>query len=74
MYYERTLGTVIKQTTETFPVVIVTGPRQVGKQHFLTKFGGTRSESGVFKTIQRYVSLLKASPELLFNVTHHRFD
>ena len=41
MYYERTLGTVIKQTTETFPVVIVTGPRQVGKT--------TRSESGVFR-------------------------
>ena len=37
MYYERTLGTVIKQTTETFPVVIVTGPRQVGKTTLLTK-------------------------------------
>ena len=37
MYYEITLGTVIKQTTETFPVVIVTGPRQVGKTTLLTK-------------------------------------
>jgi predicted AAA+ superfamily ATPase len=31
MYIERTLSKTINETTETFPVVLVTGPRQVGK-------------------------------------------
>jgi predicted AAA+ superfamily ATPase len=31
MFFERTLSKIIKNATETFPVVLVTGPRQVGK-------------------------------------------
>ena len=31
MYIERTLSKAINDATETFPVVLVTGPRQVGK-------------------------------------------
>jgi len=31
MFFERTLSEVIKNATETFPVVLITGPRQVGK-------------------------------------------
>lgn len=37
MYYERTVEPVIKKISETFPVLIVTGPRQVGKTTLLTK-------------------------------------
>ena len=37
MYYERTIEPVIKKITETFPVLIVTGPRQVGKTTLLTR-------------------------------------
>jgi predicted AAA+ superfamily ATPase len=31
VHYERTLSAVIKRASETFPVVLVSGPRQVGK-------------------------------------------
>lgn len=36
MYYERTIEPVIQKISETFPVLIVTGPRQVGKTTLLT--------------------------------------
>lgn len=35
MYYKRTLSRVIKNISETFPVLLVTGPRQVGKTTLL---------------------------------------
>ena len=31
MFFERIISTSIKKATETFPVVLITGPRQVGK-------------------------------------------
>ncbi len=37
MYYERTIASSIQKINETFPVLIVTGPRQVGKTTLLTK-------------------------------------
>lgn len=37
MYYERAVEPTIKKINETFPVLIVTGPRQVGKTTLLTK-------------------------------------
>ena len=37
MYYARTIEPTIKKINETFPVLIVTGPRQVGKTTLLTK-------------------------------------
>lgn len=37
MYYKRTVESVIKKISETFPVLIVTGPRQVGKTTLLTR-------------------------------------
>lgn len=37
MYYERTIETAIRKISETFPVLIVTGPRQIGKTTLLTK-------------------------------------
>ncbi len=40
MYYERDIEPVIRQMDETFPVVVVTGPRQVGKTTLLSKMAG----------------------------------
>ncbi len=37
MYYERTIETVIRNINETFPVLLLTGPRQVGKTTLLEK-------------------------------------
>ena len=37
MYIERTIEPTIKKISETFPVLIVTGPRQVGKTTLLTR-------------------------------------
>lgn len=36
MYHERTIAPVIQKISETFPVLFVTGPRQVGKTTLLT--------------------------------------
>lgn len=36
MYYTRTIEPTIKKINETFPVLIITGPRQVGKTTLLT--------------------------------------
>ena len=37
MYYERTIEAAIRRATQTFPVVLVTGPRQVGKSTLLER-------------------------------------
>ena len=37
MYYERSIEPSIRKISETFPVLIVTGPRQVGKTTLLTR-------------------------------------
>lgn len=37
MYYERTIEPVIRKISRTFPVLIVTGPRQVGKTTLLSR-------------------------------------
>ena len=30
MYYERTIEATVRNVSETFPVLLLTGPRQVG--------------------------------------------
>ena len=37
MYFERDISKIIIETSETFPVVLLTGPRQVGKSTVLEK-------------------------------------
>ncbi len=37
MYYERTIEATIRNVSSTFPVLLVTGPRQVGKSTLLEK-------------------------------------
>ncbi len=41
MYYKRTISKTIQKASETFPVVLLTGPRQVGKT---TVFEHTQDE------------------------------
>lgn len=41
MYYERTIEPTIKSISQTFPVLIVTGPRQVGKTTLLSRMAET---------------------------------
>ncbi len=43
MYRPRTLSDTIERVSEAFPVVLLTGPRQVGKTTLLVNTGGTRS-------------------------------
>jgi predicted AAA+ superfamily ATPase len=31
MYYKRTLSTIVKNASDTFPAVLINAPRQVGK-------------------------------------------
>ena len=37
MYYERTIESVVRSVSDTFPVLLLTGPRQVGKSTLLEK-------------------------------------
>ena len=37
MFYERTVSQTIRNVNDTFPVLLVTGPRQVGKTTLLEK-------------------------------------
>lgn len=37
MFFERTIAQTIEETSQTFPVLLVTGPRQVGKTTILEK-------------------------------------
>ena len=37
MYYERTIESVVRSVSQTFPVMLLTGPRQVGKSTLLEK-------------------------------------
>ena len=40
MYYERTIQKTLQSISNTFPVLLLTGPRQVGKTTLLTKMAG----------------------------------
>lgn len=53
MYYERTLSAVAKQCAASFKVLMVTGPRQVGKTTLLKH---------IMESDRTYVSLDDISP------------
>jgi predicted AAA+ superfamily ATPase len=48
MYIKRTLSEVISEASETFPVVLITGPRQVGKT---TIFEQSKEKSRIYITL-----------------------
>lgn len=53
-YIPRNLEAVVKQVTDEYPVVLLTGPRQVGKttmlQRLMEGFGYLRASGGNFKS------------------------
>lgn len=63
MYIERTIEPTIKKITETFPVLILTGPRQVGKTTLLTKLAD-KNRKIVSLDHPTVRALAKSDPEL----------
>jgi len=63
MFYERTIKDTIKNVSETFPVLLVTGPRQVGKSTLLESLmePGRKKVSLDNPTIR---AMAKSDPEL----------
>jgi len=67
MYIERTLSKAISDATETFPVVLVTGPRQVGKTTVLEQ---KKENMRVYVTLDdpQVRALVKNDPPLFFQM------
>ena len=67
-YIERSLETVVLQVTKEYPVILVTGPRQVGKTTMLQKLmqGTDRSYVSLDDLNER--SLAKSDPELFLQL------
>ena len=67
MYIERTLSKIIKEATETFSVVLVTGARQVGKT---TVFERNKEPERTFVTLDdpQVRSLAKNDPALFLQI------
>lgn len=47
MYYERSIAPVIQKINETFPVLIVTGPRQDWQNHIADSSGGKGTKNRI---------------------------
>lgn len=63
MYYERTITAAVQNVSETFPVLLVTGPRQVGKSTLLENImGPERKKVSLDNPTLR--ALAKSDPEL----------
>lgn len=65
MYYQRTLSSVIEKATKSFKVVLITGPRQVGKSTLFEKLmepGRTKVSLDDFDVL----TLAKQDPNLFF--------
>jgi predicted AAA+ superfamily ATPase len=67
-YITRHLESVVKQVTEEYPVVLVTGPRQVGKTTMLQKLmeGTDRGYTTLDDLNERYIA--KTDPELFLQL------
>ena len=63
MFYDRIIEKYIRSVSDTFPVMILTGPRQVGKTTLLTRIAEPRrSYVGLDNPTNR--ALAKSDPEL----------
>ena len=63
MYITRTLEPVITKASKQLPVIMVIGPRQVGKTTFLRHLAG---ENRTYVTLDDPTLLSLAKPALLF--------
>jgi len=68
VYFERNISNVILKTSETFPVVLITGPRQVGKSTVLEQL---KEENRAYVTLDDpQIRLLAQSDPALFLQTY----
>jgi len=68
MYFERTLSKILQNATETFPVVLITGARQVGKT---TVFERSKEPERMIVTLDDpHVKALAKNDPLLFLQTY----
>lgn len=63
MYYERAIGKTIENINDTFPVLLLTGPRQVGKTTLLERMADS-SRKRVSLDNPTLRALAKSDPEL----------
>ena len=63
MYYERTIEATVRNVNETFPVLLLTGPRQVGKSTLLDRMA-ERSRKRVSLDNPTIRALAQTDPEL----------
>lgn len=67
-YIHRSLETIVQQVTKEYPVVLVTGPRQVGKTTMLQKLMENTSRNYVSLDDLNERSLAKNDPELFLQM------
>lgn len=67
-YISRNLETVVRQVTQEYPVVLVTGPRQVGKTTMLKKLMEGTGRGYVSLDDLNERGLAKSDPELFLQV------
>lgn len=63
MYIERTIENVVRDVSETFPVLLVSGPRQIGKTTLLKRMSG-KERKVVSMDNMSIRNLAKTDPEL----------
>ena len=64
MYYQRTIENTVKRISDTFPVLLVTGPRQVGKTTLLQKMAEGTERKYISLDNPTVRNLAKTEPEL----------
>ncbi|MCQ2914706.1 MAG: ATP-binding protein [Alphaproteobacteria bacterium] len=67
MYYERTISNIVKEATKTFKVVMLTGPRQVGKSTLFDNIIEQNRKKISLDDID-ILSLAKNDPNLFFQI------
>lgn len=67
-YITRNLENVVKQVTKEYPVVLVTGPRQVGKTTMLQKMMRDTNREYVSLDDLNERSIAKGDPELFLQL------
>ena len=69
-FKKRTLTTTIKQVTATFPVLLLTGPRQVGKTTLLEECATKKYHYVTLDDLEQR-ALAQTDPALFLQITTH---